>query len=123
MKHTILSAVDRLLPDEDYELAEPYEYENLIFYNPSVTKPTKEAIENKIAEVDAAEAMLLLREERNDRLIETDWTQMNDISSETKAKWSAYRQALRDMPATASPQLDAGHQLDMTSVTWPTKPS
>ena len=107
MKHTILSAVDRLLPDEDYELAEPYEYENLIFYNPSVTKPTKEAIENKIAELDAAEAMLLLREERNDRLIETDWTQMNDISSETKAKWSAYRQALRDMPATASPQLAA----------------
>ena len=32
-----------------------------------------------------------------------------------------YRQALRDMPSTAEPQLDEQGQL--TNVTWPTKPT
>ncbi len=40
------------------------------------------------------------RENRNDLLMKSDWTQVPDapISSELKAKWSDYRQALRDLP-------------------------
>jgi hypothetical protein len=34
-----------------------------------------------------------------------------------------YRQALRDLPASADPKLDSNGNLDMSSVTFPTKPS
>ena len=37
--------------------------------------------------------------------------------------WKTYRQALRDLPASASPKLDSEYELDLTSVTWPTEPS
>jgi hypothetical protein len=35
-------------------------------------------------------------------------------------EWSTYRQALRDLPSTASPSLDENGNL--TNVTWPNKP-
>ena len=37
--------------------------------------------------------------------------------------WKTYRQALRDLPASATPKLDSSYNLDLTSVTWPTEPS
>ena len=37
--------------------------------------------------------------------------------------WKTYRQALRDLPASSTPTLDSSKNLDLTSVTWPTKPS
>lgn len=41
------------------------------------------------------------REERNLRLIRSDWTQLPDapISGEEKSLWTEYRQQLRDLPA------------------------
>ena len=65
--------------------------------------------------------MALLRKERNKLLAQTDWTQLGDVSS--NLAWKAYRQALRDLPASTNPKLDSDGYLDMTSVTWPTKPS
>ena len=44
-----------------------------------------------------------LRRERNKRLIETDWTQTNDIRLENEEEWAAYRQALRDLPSFETP--------------------
>lgn len=38
-----------------------------------------------------------VRTERNRRLSETDWTQNRDVPEETAAKWTLYRQALRDI--------------------------
>ena len=35
-------------------------------------------------------------------------------------EWRIYRQALRDLPSTSSPELDDSEQL--TNVIWPTKP-
>ena len=69
--------------------------------------------------------MRLLREERNQLLSETDWVVAR--STETGVAipndWKTYRQALRDLPASSSPQLDSYYDLDLTSVTWPTEPS
>ena len=81
-------------------------------------KPTEEVLSAKLKELGVAEPMRLLREERNRRIAETDWWAMSDrtISQEQKD----YRQALRDLPSTASPTLDENDQL--TNVTWPTKP-
>ena len=60
-----------------------------------------------------------LRKERNQLLQETDWMANSDVTM-TDA-WRTYRQALRDLPSTAKPQLD--EQGNLTNVTWPTKPT
>ena len=76
-------------------------------------------IQAKIAELEAAEPMRLLRIERNRLLQETDWWAGKDVTMSQARK--DYRQALRDLPSTASPSLDDNGQL--TNVTWPTKPT
>ena len=83
-------------------------------------QPSDEEIQTKLAELNAAEPMRLLREERNRKLTETDWTQYRDVSLSNDSDWKTYRQALRDLPSTASPTLD--EQGNLTNVTWPTKP-
>ena len=75
-------------------------------------------IEKKLAELSAEEPMRLLREERNRRLQETDWRFRSDLTP--SQEWIDYCQALRDLPSTASPELDENGQL--INVTWPTKP-
>lgn len=54
---------------------------------------------------------------KRDRLIrDTDWTQMPDapLTSEKKAEFTAYRQALRDIPQTYDNPDD---------IVWPPKPT
>ena len=82
------------------------------------TPPTEEEIQTKLAELQAAEPMRLLRQERNRRITETDWWAGQDLTMTQDQK--DYRQALRDLPSTAEPQLD--EQGNLTNVTWPTKP-
>jgi hypothetical protein len=53
-----------------------------------------------------------IREIRNQLLIECDWTQLSDISSEIKNLWSNYRQDLRDITNQTNP----------FNITWPVKP-
>jgi hypothetical protein len=54
----------------------------------------------------------IVRGDRNQRLQVTDWTQLSDISAETKALWEPYRQALRDVTS----------QPDPFNIVWPTPP-
>ena len=56
-----------------------------------------------------------LRELRNAMLAQSDWMAVSDRTM-TQAQID-YRQALRDLPATADPQLD--DQGNLTNVTWP----
>ena len=79
---------------------------------------TWEDVKAKADELEAAEPMRLLREERNRRLQETDWRFRSDLTP--SQEWIDYCQALRDLPSTASPELDENGQL--INVTWPTKP-
>ena len=67
--------------------------------------------------------MRLLRVERDARLTACDWTQSRDITLSNDADWKTYRQALRDITKDAKPKLDSNGGLDMSSVTFPTKPS
>lgn len=57
-----------------------------------------------------------LRQERNRRLAETDWIFSTDyhIPSELRKKWTAYRQALRDLPSVTE---------DPENPVWPEKPT
>ena len=70
-----------------------------------------------------AEPMRLLRLERNRLLAESDWMANSDVTMPDE--WKTYRQQLRDFPASPkiNPQLQDDGTLNMTSVSWPTKPS
>jgi hypothetical protein len=56
-----------------------------------------------------------LRTKRNELLAKTDWTMLSDVSlsKEKKAEYIKYRQQLRDLPLTATPE----------NITWPIIPS
>jgi len=73
----------------------------------------------KKAELEAAEPMRQLRIKRNQLLQQSDWMAVADRTM-TQAQID-YRQALRDLPATADPELDENGQL--TGVNWPTAPT
>lgn len=47
-----------------------------------------------------ASNLLEVRHQRNQLLLQSDWTQIADspLSAESKAAWAAYRQELRDLP-------------------------
>ena len=122
MKYTISDVITILRPDSSWNLTGT-EYSGLEWLDSGATKPTETEINNKISELDSAEAMRLLREERFRLLSECDWTQGADVPNSIKTAWQTYRQALRDLPATTSPSLDSNYDLDLTSVTWPSKPS
>ena len=100
-------------------------YNDIIWDDKNQTIPTEEEINTKIAELEAAEPMKLLRQERDKLIAETDWTQLKDISLDSirEKNWKEYRQALRDLPNGSTPKLDSNGDLDMSSVTWPDKPS
>ena len=82
---------------------------------------TWKAVSDKKTELINAEPMRLLRVERNRLLAETDWMANSDVT--LADNWKNYRQALRDLPSGASPKLSSDGSLDMSSVTFPTKPS
>ena len=120
MKYDIPSALQELKPGAQWVLR-GNDYSGLEWIDSSQTKPTETEVTNKIAALDAAEAMKLLRVERDARIAKTDWRASSDLT--LTSAWSVYRQALRDLPASASPKLDSDGNLDLTSVTWPTEPS
>jgi len=66
----------------------------------------------KRTELENAEPLKLLREERDAKLAETDWWMFSDTATATQAQLD-YRQALRDITDTYS---------SLDDVVWPTKP-
>tara|TARA_B100001121_G_C18226369_1_gene406056 strand:- start:30 stop:392 length:363 start_codon:yes stop_codon:yes gene_type:complete len=120
MKYDIPTALKKLKPEAQWVLRGG-DYSGLEWVDEKQTKPTETEINNKIAELDTAEPVRLLREERDRRIAKTDWRAGSDLT--LASAWSTYRQALRDLPASASPKLDSNYELDLTSVTWPTEPS
>lgn len=62
--------------------------------------------------IDEVSAWIQVTSRRNELLASTDWTQLPDIPEATKATWTSYRQALRDITT----------QLDPANIVWPTPP-
>ena len=77
-----------------------------------IAQLTSEELENLILESHKN----FVRQERDRRLAESDWTQHIDspLSDEKKAEWQTYRQLLRDIVSTITNTTDI--------VEWPTKP-
>ena len=122
----ITSALIELKPNAEWTLRGDT-YADLEWLDKNQTKPTEEQVTAKIAEIKAAEPMTLLRDERNILLAQSDWTQLpdahNTLINGTGDMWKDYRQALRDLPSVSNPKLDSFGNLDMSSVSWPSKPS
>ena len=119
MKYDISHAIRNLYPNGAKFVQEGLEYSGLKWVDER-PKPTEKEINDKIAELDSAEPLKLLREERNRRLQETDWWAAGDRIDSMTNEQKIYRKQLRDLPSTASPELDENGQL--SNVTWPTKP-
>jgi hypothetical protein len=92
------------------------------------TMPDLTIIQNKCNEIRPSVyskyAFKYLRTERNKLLTNSDKYIISDFphpTEEVKQAWISYRQTLRDLPSTATPELDGNGNL--TNVTWPTQPS
>ena len=120
MKYDITHALQELKPGAQW-IVRGDDYSGLEWLDSGQTQPTETEVTNKIAALDAAEPMRLLRAERDKRIAKTDWRASSDLAISNA--WKTYRQALRDLPASATPKLNSLDELDLTSVTWPTEPS
>ena len=117
-------ALSALRPNCEYML-DGENYSGITWLDKNQTLPTEQEVLEKLAELQVAEPMRLLRQKRNELIAETDWTQLKDISLDSirEKNWKEYRQALRDLPNGSTPKLNSYGGLDMSSVTWPDKPS
>ena len=121
MKHDIVTALLKLKPGAQWNLSGD-DYSGLEWFDSNQTKPTETEVNSKISSLDSAEAMKLLREERDRRIALTDWRASSDLTLSNA--WKTYRQELRDLPASATPKLnpESEYELDLTSIKWPTEP-
>lgn len=84
---------------------------------PAEKASTWEDVVAKYPEYEAKWAMKEMREQRDEKLKETDILVLPDRSPSEELL--AYRQALRDLPATETPSYNTSDEL---VVNWPTKP-
>ena len=124
MKYDIPAALQALKPGAEWVLRGS-EWSGLEWVDKKQTVPTEKEVTDKIAELDAAEGMRLLRVERDKKLTALDSEVVKAYSNgvAVDAKLKTYMQALRDLPASAKPTTDAAGELVTSSVTWPTRAS
>ena len=99
---------------------DPYIEDNVVYLHKieSLTDSEKTAAQTEVDNQTASRN----REERNKRLVETDWMACSDVTMSND--WKTYRQALRDLPTHSNwpnlkvPDMDGSGDND-----WPTKPS
>jgi hypothetical protein len=85
-------------------------------------KPPKDKFEKRFQELVDGIPLRELRQERNGCIGRTDFLMVSDFpfpSDTIRQAWKTYRQALRDITATTSRDLNEDGQL---VVTWPTAP-
>lgn len=90
-----------------------------------------EIVGDELAALEAAEAayeagrvaraMAVMRDQRNQKLSECDWWSFADSPAMT-IEQTAYRQALRDLPATVPTPPVSDIEAMKTWPTWPDKP-
>ena len=119
MIYTAIDAAYNLKPEAQWTCTSS-NYSDFTWANPSEA-PSELEINAEIKRLNDAEPMRLLRLERNKRLALTDWRASSDLT--LSDAWKTYRQALRDLPASANPTLDSSGNLNISSVTFPTEPS
>ena len=82
---------------------------------------TWKQVSDKMTAIDAAAPMKELRRQRDEKLAETDWTALSDVTMADNMK--TYRQALRDLPAHKDGKDATLKDGVLENVTWPQKPA
>ena len=101
MKYDISHAITDLYGPTKFVL-KGVKYSGLEWYDER-PKPSEEQIQAKIAELEAAEPLRLLRIERDRLLQQTDWEiQRNTERNIDSTELITYRNALRDLPQDIS---------------------
>lgn len=104
---TLQNALEALLPNAKVLIVN----DQIVKWKDEREQPSQEVIDQKIAELEAAEPLRLLREERDRRLASTDWRATIDYPGDDQTAWLEYRQALRDVT-----------KQDPNNITWPEEP-
>ena len=121
------SAILSLVPNAKFAITDN-NYNSIEWFD-SRNKPSEADVINEVKRLIADEPMRLLRVERDKRLAESDWVVTKAIENETSipSEWKTYRQALRDLPSSATPvigtTIGGNYDPGIRDVTWPTKPS
>ena len=103
----IVNAIYALVPKASFNVSG-----GKVFWHDNRSQPTEEQIQEKIAELQAAEPLRLLRLERDQLLSQSDWRDLPSYPGSNQEAWRTYRQQLRDLPSTTDP----------SNPTWPTAP-
>jgi hypothetical protein len=97
-------------------------------FNTNFTKHDSEDWSGFWDQIEAALAnggalpMAVLRQMRDEKIIESDWMGNSDVTMSTA--WTNYRTALRNMPANnTNVSWDGESGSTLGNVTWPTEPS
>ena len=119
----LAQVVEELLPGVSYTSSDDT-WENVIFDDNNVLKPSLQEYEYTLYKLTNVEAIQKMREERNVLLDQSDKYMFDDFPQNDEGKkqlWMDYRQLLRDLPMTARPTLDEDGKLK--NVEWPTVPT
>lgn len=116
---TIGKAISRLVPGARFDVV-GNSLEGIHWLDSNKIRPSDSDIMAEMQKAEDAEPMRLLRKERDKKLTETDWWAAGDRIDSMTNEQKIYRKKLRDLPSTASPQID--EQNNLANVTWPTKP-
>jgi gamma-glutamylcyclotransferase (GGCT)/AIG2-like uncharacterized protein YtfP len=109
-------------PDTSYLSGYTYEIETeYVRQIPIIIDYTEEELQQRL-EQDKSNFFIYIRNVRNEKLKDSDWTQVLDIQYHRDEiwieNWRNYRQALRDLPETYA---DTGN-FDIGSIVWPEEP-
>jgi hypothetical protein len=87
--------------------------DGLVWLDDNINKPTKTQIDSWRANAEKAYKFEDVRAKRDSLLAESDYVMMADYPMQDKSDWEAYRQELRDLPASNS---------DPDAIIFPEKP-
>jgi len=121
MRYSKIHAIEKLCAGNSYAYIE--NEDRFIWNEKNINpQPSEEEIQAKIAELEAAEPLRLLRIERDRKLTEVDWWTSRALDgTPLTEEQTAYRQALRDLPEnSANVAIDENGTL--INVEWPVKP-
>ena len=72
----------------------------IVWNNEEITKPTDQELADAKEEAINAHWWKILREKRDELLVDSDWSQGADVPDDLKASYVSYRNDLRDLPTT-----------------------
>lgn len=112
------TAIYELLGDKSIKIKNldvGFTYDDIEILTPNTEKPLYEDVYNKFLEIKNKKYFSVLRRERNNKLVETDWMANSDVTM--SEEWKEYRQSLRDI--TTQIPVD----IELSNINWPIPPS